>query len=78
MSQKRKKDRMEQQEMAEEEAADETDIFMKELDDEFEDIEDQLFNQDDDEEKSQPADDIDVSDLEVGEEANLKQNKKLS
>ena len=52
MSQKRKKDRMEQQEMAEEEAADETDIFMKELDDEFEDIEDQLFNQDDDEEKS--------------------------
>lgn len=43
---------MEQQEMAEEEAADETDIFMKELDDEFEDIEDQLFNQDDDEEKS--------------------------
>ena len=59
--------------MIEEEVADETDMFMKELDDEFEDIEEQLFNnQEDDEDKSNAADEIDDSDLEDGEENTLK------
>jgi len=44
---------------------------MKELDEEFEDIEDQLFNQDDDEEKSHPAE-SGVSDLEEGGDADQK------
>ena len=53
-------------------------MFMKELDDEFEDIEDQLFNQEEDEDKSHAADDMGCSDLENGEETNSKQNKKLT